>query len=356
MDNVVDFERRKPTKNLGATSGENFRERPLVAFPRNSYHYLTDLSGIFPSHKISPCLMDNVVDFERRKPTKNLGATSGGNFRERPLVAEESDPDEEGIVVLPSTAVVNNDYFVSGRTVEISGTVNGDVYVYGGQVFIDGTINGDVLAAGGSIEVSGKVSNDVRLIAGQATISGEIGRNLTCLTATVELGPSAVIGGNIVVVSGNTDLESRVAQNVHLYSSSVRISNNVAGNVTAYVGHLRITSKANIGGILEYWSNKNALIAPEAKIAGGVTHHPSFFYKFFQGKFIKGLKLGSKLAALMMNFLYSFVIGLILIRYFPFRITRTIETLNAKPAQSLVAGLVLIFLLPIVMLALIVTI
>ncbi|MCB1084502.1 MAG: hypothetical protein KDK60_00185, partial [Chlamydiia bacterium] len=57
----------------------------LVAFPGNSYHYLTDLSGIFPSHKISPCLMDNVVDFERRKPTKNLGATSGRNFRERPL-------------------------------------------------------------------------------------------------------------------------------------------------------------------------------------------------------------------------------------------------------------------------------
>ena len=260
------------------------------------------------------------------------------------------------IIVLPSNVVVNNDYFANGRTVEISGTVNGDVFVLGGQVFIDGIVNGDVLVAGGSVEISGKVTKNVRLLAGQALITGQIGENITAVTATIELSPSSSVGRNVVIISGNTDLESRVGNNVRLYSSSVRISDGIRGKVMAYVGQLRLTSKVIIGGTLEYWSNKNALIDPNAKVKGGITHHPSFFYEFFHSKLLKGLKIGSKLAALLMNFFYSFIIGLVMLRYFSHRVERTIATLNSKPVQSLVAGIVLLFLLPITMLVLIITI
>lgn len=269
------------------------------------------------------------------------------------LFAEEHGED---IIVLPSTAVVDNDYFANGRTVEISGRVNGDVYVLGGQVFIDGVIDGDLLVAGGSVEVSGTVTKNVRLLAGQALITGNIGQNITAVTATIELSPSSSVGRNVVIVSGNTDLEAKVAKNVRLYSSSVRISDGIRGKVIAYVGHLRLTSKVVIGGALEYWSNKTALVDPNAKVHGGIVHHPSFFYDLFHSKILQGLKIGSKLAALLMNFFYSFIIGLVMLRYFPQRIDRTIETLNKKPAQSLVAGIVLLFLLPITMLALLITI
>lgn len=268
---------------------------------------------------------------------------------------EESENGED-IIVLPSTATVEGDYFANGRTVEISGKVNGDVYVLGGQVFIDGIIDGDLLVCGGSVEVSGTVTKNVRLLAGQALITGNIGQNVTAVTATIELSPSASIKRNVVIVSGNTDLESKVGHNAHLYSSSVRISDGIRGKVLAYVGHLRLTSKVNIGGALEYWSNKKALIDPNAKVAGGITHHPSFFYELFQSKILQGIKIGSKLAALLMNFFYSFIIGLVMLRYFPVRVDRTVETLNKKPAQSIVAGIVLLFLLPITMLALIITI
>lgn len=267
-----------------------------------------------------------------------------------------ADENEEEIIVLPSTATVNSDYFANGRTVEISGRVNGDVYVFGGQVFMDGVIDGDLLVAGGSVEISGTVTKNVRLLAGQALITGNIGQNVTAVTATIELSPSSSVGRNIIVVSGNTDLESKVGNNVRLYSSSARISDGIHGKVLAYVGNLRLTSKVNIGGELEYWSNKAALIDPNAKVKGGVIHHPSFFYDLLHGKIFRGLKIGSKLAVLLMNFFYSFIIGLIMLRYFPQRIEQTLATLNKKPAQSLVAGVVLLFLLPVTMLVLLVTI
>ena len=272
------------------------------------------------------------------------------------LFATEKEDNEIDIVVLPSTAVVNNDYFANGRTVEISGTINGDLYVLGGQVFIDGTVNGDVLALAGSVEVSGNVANNVRVLAGQALITGHIGRSLTGVAATIELGPSATIGRNAVLVSGNADVESHIVRNLRLYSSSVRISDHIGGKVLANVGQLRLTSKVVIDGSLEYWSNKNALIDPNAAIKGGVTHHPSFFYDLIHNKVFNWLKIGSKFAGLVMNFFYSFIIGLIMLRYFPQRIERTIVMLNTKPAQSAVAGIVLIFLLPIIMLAMIITI
>ncbi len=272
------------------------------------------------------------------------------------LFSAEKEDNEIDVVVLPSTVVVNNDYFVTGRIVEISGTVNGDLYVLGGQVFIDGTVNGDVLVAAGSVEVSGNVSNNIRMLAGQALITGYIGRSLTGVVATIDLSPSATIGRNAVIVSGNADVEAHIARNLRLYSSSVRISDRIGGGVLAYVGQLRLTSKVVIDGSLEYWSNKNALIDPNAVVKGGVTHHPSFFYDLMNNKIFNWLKIGSKFAGLVMNFFYSFIIGLIMLRYFPQRIERTIKMLNTKPAQSAVAGIVLIFLLPIIMLVMIITI
>jgi cytoskeletal protein CcmA (bactofilin family) len=268
----------------------------------------------------------------------------------------DSDEDEASVVVLPSTAVVNHDFFAYGKTVEVSGTVNGDVYVFGGQVFIDGVVNGDVLVAGGSVEISGKVSKNVRLLSGQASISGTVGRNVTALTATIEFAPSSRVGQNIVVVSGNVDIESIVANNARIYASNLRVSDGIGGRLYAYVASMRITSKAKIDGGVEYWSNKNAVIDPHAKISGDLIHHPSFFYSVFHGKVFKSLKIGSKFAALVMNFFYTLVIALIMMRYFPQRISGAVDALNHKIFPSLLAGIVIVFILRLLFLALLITI
>ena len=264
--------------------------------------------------------------------------------------------DETSVVVLPSTAVLNQDYFAYGKTVEVSGKVNGDVYVFGGQVFIDGEVNGDVLVAGGSVEISGKVSKDVRLLSGQASISGTVGRNVTALTATIEFAPSAKVGRNIVVVSGNVDLESNVVKNARVYASNLRVSDGVGGHLYAYVGSMRVTSKANIKGNVEYWSNKNAVVDPHAQIGGELIHHPSLFYGVVHGKIFKSLKIGSKFAALVMNFFYTLVIALIMMRYFPQRIRGAVDALNHRLFQSLIAGIVIVIVLPLLFLALLITI
>lgn len=252
------------------------------------------------------------------------------------------------VVAVPKSETIEGNHFVRGKTVEISGTINGDLYVFGGQVFIDGTINGNILMAGGTVQMDGVVKENIRLAAGQATISGQVGGNVTALAGTVEVQPSAAIGGSLVGLSGNFDVAGPVHGQIYVGTSNLRLSNGVQGDVTAYVNHLRITSKAHIEGQLEYWSNTKASIDPSSQVIGGIIHHPSFFYSIAQGKVVKSLQLGTKLLPLVMNFLYTLALGMILIRYFYTNIEWALKAINKNPVHTVLTGIVILVLLPLI--------
>lgn len=259
-------------------------------------------------------------------------------------------------VVLPAGQVHEGDYFVMGDAIEISGTVRGDVYAAGGQVFIDGTVTGDVLAAAGSVQISGHILNNVRIIGGQVNITGKVDHNVTLVVANADLFSTANIGGNLVLISGNGDLGASVGSDATIMSSNVRISGQIKDDVQAYIGSLRLTSNANIGGGLEYSSNDAASIEPGAKIGGEIVHHPSLFHDLFHGSWMRGFLLGSKVAAFLMNFLYTFVIAWILIRLMPKNISAAVHALERKPLKTLGAGLMLLVLLPLASLVLLMTV
>lgn len=273
------------------------------------------------------------------------------------LFADHEPPhDHQNVVILPAGQVHQGNFFALGRSIEISGTVNGDVYVLAEQVIIDGVVNGDILGTCGSIDVSGKVTQNCRLIAGQALISGSIGNNVTIMAGNLQLLSSASIGGSLVAIAGNVDLASSIGSDAMVIASNVRVSSEVKGNLEAYVGQLRITSRGFIGGNVEYKSNTEAWIEKGATIRGIVTQHPSFVHGLVKGTWIQKLLVGSKVIALLMNFIYTFVIGLILIRMFPKNLEAALHALSAHPAKSLGYGLMLLILLPLVSLILLMTI
>jgi len=277
-------------------------------------------------------------------------------------VAKETPPTEKDgknvldIVILPAGKTHDGDYFAYGDNVEISGTVTGDVYIAGGQVFIDGLVMGDVLVAGGSVDIRGEVQNNIRVIAGQTTISGKVGHNVTVIAGNAQFTGSALIQGNVVCCAGNVDLASLVGSNATFAASNLRISGQIQKNLEAYVGQLRLTSKAKIGGNLEYRSNTVAYVDPGAQILGQLTHHPSLFHGLFKGRFFQSILVGSKIAGLLMNFLYSLAVGIILIRVFPHRLEKALEALEERPWKSLAFGAMLLILLPLASLILLMTI
>jgi len=267
-----------------------------------------------------------------------------------------NDKETSDVVILPAGSVVQGDYFAFGNNIEISGKVNGDVYVTGLQVYVDGEISGDLIVAAGSVDLEGTVAHNLRVIAGQATINGTIGRNATVLAGNAQFMKSGKVLGNVVCTSANVDLGCYVGGDVTVAASNLRISGAIDHDIDAYVGQLRLTSRAEVGGDIEYKSNTTAFIDEGAIIKGKVTLHPSLVHHLIKGGFLHGLLIGSRIAGLLMNFLYTFAIGLILIKIYPRKLESTLYALNNSPLKCFGFGLMLLILLPLVSLILLMTI
>jgi cytoskeletal protein CcmA (bactofilin family) len=274
------------------------------------------------------------------------------------LFADIDQPEGESshVIVLPSGSIYQGDYFAFGDSVEISGQVNGDVYILANQIVIDGKVNGDVIAAGGSLDISGVVAKNVRALAGQVLISGNIGNNVTAVAGNVQLLGSATVGNNAVITAGNVDLSAKIGSDVTVVASNLRISSYVSHNIQAYVGQLRITSKAHLAGSVDYRSSSLAWIDQGATIQGEITHHPSLVHQLVKGTWIQGLLVGGKIVALLMNFVYSLVIGVILIKMFPKNLESALHILKTHPWKAFSWGLMLLILLPLASLILLMTI
>ncbi len=269
---------------------------------------------------------------------------------------EDTAIEPSNVVILLAGSVHNGDYFAMGDSVEISGTVNGDVYVAASQIIIDGVVNGDVLAVGGSVDISGTVSHNIRILAGQVTLSGRVGHNATLIGGNIQFVSSGQIKGNAVSVAGNVDLASSIGSDATMLASNLRISSTVGNNVHAFVGQMRLTSRAHIGGNLEYSSNQIAWIEPQAKVNGKITHHPSFIQEIFAGRLMQAFMIGSRVATVLMNFLYTLFIGWILIRLYPKNLEMAIAAMTHRPWKAFVYGILLLVLLPLASLVLLMTI
>lgn len=271
------------------------------------------------------------------------------------LMAQEENQESE-VIVLPVGTVYQGDYFACGKSIEISGTVLGDVYLLGEQIVIDGTVDGDVIACGGSLDISGNVTNNVRILAGQVLIHGKVGANVTALAGSLQLLSSAEIDGSVVAIAGNTDIAAHIHCDVTALSSNLRVSSEIDKSLKGYVGYMRITSRSKIRGNVDYRSHVPACIDQGAMIGGQLIHHPSFVHELIKGTWIQKLLVGSKVLALMMNFFYSSVVGIILIKLFPKNVEAALSSLSERPWFALAYGIVLLIALPLVSLILLMTI
>jgi cytoskeletal protein CcmA (bactofilin family) len=273
------------------------------------------------------------------------------------LFADEApSSNDENIIVLAHGQVHEGNYFAMGRSVEISGQVNGDVYVLAEQVIIDGIVNGDVLSCSGSIDISGKVLNNCRLVGGQVLISGQVGKSVTAVAGNLQLLSSASIDGSLVATAGNVDLAANIGTDATVVASNLRLSSSIGQNLQGYVGRMRVTSRAVIGGNVDYRSSAPAWIESGAVIRGKVNHHSTFVHGLVKGTWIQGLLVGSKVLAVLMNFIYTIVVGIVLVRMFPKNLEAALRVLHEHPLKALSYGIVLLALLPLAALILLMTI
>ncbi len=258
-------------------------------------------------------------------------------------------------ILLPSSEVVNKDYFAAGDTVTIAGTVNGDAYVAGGNIIVEGVVNGDLLAAGGTITIRGTVTQDVRVVGGDVTVSGNVGRNITVAGGNISIPDSAKIDGSFVAGAGNVQIFAPLGKGITAGAGQLTIGNAVNGDVLAGVGMLTLTTKAKVNGDLHYWSDEKADVQSGASISGTISQtQPPKETKEAPRK-VAGALTGFALAVRVVSFLSALIIGFFLIKYFPRFSLKTAAVIETEPWSALGGGFFTLFLTPILLTLLVVT-
>jgi len=257
--------------------------------------------------------------------------------------------------ILPKSEVVNENYFATGETIQISGTVNGDVYAVGGNILIDGTINGDLLAVGGTLQIGGKIAGNVRVAGGQISVSGDIGKNVSAAGGQITFDDSAKLLGSITAAGGNIDVKTQVPGSLEIGGGNLIINNKVGKNVNFAGGNLQLGSLADVGGNVTYYSETAALITDGAKIKGETKQNlpPKEFKEAREA----GKRSGPAFFRfwMMTGFFSALVIGLLLAKFVPGFTQKTADNIKSKFLANLGIGFIAVVVTPIAVFILFVT-
>ncbi len=95
---------------------------------------------------------------------------------------------------------VEGDLFVAAGMVLIDGEVLGDLYGFAGDLHITerAVIHGDVRVGVGDLTHEGTIEGMLDAAAGMASLDGKIGRDAKLEVGELELGPEAIIGGDLI--------------------------------------------------------------------------------------------------------------------------------------------------------------
>lgn len=161
--------------------------------------------------------------------------------------------EEEGLVTIPASEVINDDLFIGAETVEVLGTVNGDVYIGAGLVTVDGVINGDLFVGGGKVTIGGKIKDDVYVGGGDVLIQkATIGDSLLVGSGTLTVDKDSSIGGSFLAGSGNVNSKASVGRNFYVGSGLVDMNSDIGGEVRLGAGEIRVGTETSVGGDFYY--------------------------------------------------------------------------------------------------------
>ena len=155
------------------------------------------------------------------------------------------------------------------------------------------------------------------------------------------------MAGNLVLAGGNFRQNGPIAGNVKLAAGNALLSSTIGGFLHARVDTLHLSSQAEIGDNLIYWSGNQAAIEDGATIAGEVTRHQVTSLEVPKEellKFLAGLRALSKLASLIA----ALFIGWLLIKICPRFTQATTQVIQRKPWQAFGIGLIFIIVVPVV--------
>jgi len=243
-----------------------------------------------------------------------------------------------------------NVYRVGGE-VRTQGRVNGDFIGAGGSVSIDDAVTEDATVAGGAVRIRGPVGDDLRVAGGQITLEGKVGGEAMIAGGNVTLTRDASVAGRTWIAAGNVALNGKIAKDLQIRAGKVIIDGEVDGDARIIAGEIELLPGARLNGSLSYLSQEEVRINPQAQVRGSVTREVAK----------RGSRGESQPPRFGRRFGLAWFVGLVVagalyLLIFPTFSRNVQQRLAAAPWPSLGLGAALISAVPLLAIALVVTI
>ena len=242
---------------------------------------------------------------------------------------------------------IDKNVVAGGETVTVDGQVSGDVVLFGETVVIGGRISQDILSFGADIVVGGTIDGDVRIAGATLTPAAKIGGDLMAAAAEITVPADTAIGGNAWLAGDEVDLFGTVAGDLRAAAREIRVAGMVGRDVEVVGESIIIASTARIAGDFTYRSIGEAMIEPGAEILGDVVFIRSEAAKTMIGDVLAGVS-----AFGLMFLLGLFLLGSLQILILPGTATGPAMRLGRSPWPALGAGCLILFVCPIVIIVL----
>jgi cytoskeletal protein CcmA (bactofilin family) len=247
---------------------------------------------------------------------------------------------------------VDGTLWASGRTIDVAGRVNGDVFCAGQNVTITGTVNGDVLCAAQTIVISGTVTGNVRSMAQTITLTGAVGHNLSTASQNFNQTGKSNVKGDASIGANDATVSGTVGRDAAIGSKTIFVGGQIGRNVQAATDRLELGPGAMVSGDVDYTSNDEIYVDKGAQIKGTTTQHkPQQHPTGMHASSLFGLRLGFGL--------YVLVAGLIVTLALVLLIPQAIHAVTSQgirsPWKALLVGLIASIVVPIIILILLFT-
>jgi cytoskeletal protein CcmA (bactofilin family) len=250
---------------------------------------------------------------------------------------------------------VSENFYVAGGNVTIAGDVDADLLVAGGNIHVSGNVSEDVFIAGGSINLIGAVGSDVRIGGGNIVITGTIGGDVLVAGGQVHLVSGATVAGDVIIAGGNVTLNGNVLGDVKGAIGRVSINGSVGGDVNLIANEVHIGEGATLAKNLTYKAREEAFIDDTATIGGEVEFTQSPVKAFSKNR-NKGILFGLLSIWTALKFFVLFITSLLLVTLFHTSSKQLINQTHDAFWKRLVAGFVVLVVLPVLMIMLFVTV
>lgn len=263
------------------------------------------------------------------------------------LAGDEGDHERETV-----TRTLGDDRFSAGDDVALAGEIAGDAIAAGGEVTLDATVKGDSVLAGGRVFVRGSSQDDLYAAGGEVRISGHVTGNARIAGGQVEIERNGTVDGGVTMAGGRVRVDGRVGRYLQMAGGTLRLDGHVAGNVEAAGGELIVGPQAVVEGALTFRGPKPPRVAAGANIRDGVKHVPDRKFSKRNLKAARGALVG---LALFWMFGW-FIVGAILMAVWPGFSGTVIDNATRRTGRSLLLGLAVLFLMPILIVMVAVTV